>query len=90
MPVVLADDAVATWLRPEVVDPDVLTGLLVPADEAMALSQAMQRLADAPELRARFAAAARKLVVEKFAADIIGRQTVELYRGLLDSHGTSK
>jgi glycosyltransferase involved in cell wall biosynthesis len=66
------------------------TGLLVPADEAMALSQAMQRLADAPELRARFAAAARKLVVEKFAADIIGRQTVELYRGLLDSHGTSK
>ena len=59
------------------------TGLLVPVDDAPALAAAMERLAGAPELRARYAAAARKLVVEKFAADIIGRQTVELYRRVL-------
>ena len=59
------------------------TGLLVPVDDAPALAAAMECLAGAPELRTRYAAAARNLVVEKFAADIIGRQTVELYRQLL-------
>ena len=59
------------------------TGLLVPVDDAQALAAAMQRLAGAPDLRARYAVAARKLVVEKFAADIIGRQTVALYQRLL-------
>jgi glycosyltransferase involved in cell wall biosynthesis len=61
------------------------TGLLVPVDDAPALAQVMDRLAGAPELRARFAAAARTLVVEKFAADIIGRQTVQLYRRILQT-----
>ncbi len=61
------------------------TGLLVPVDDAQALAAAMDRLAGAPELRMRYAAAARTLVVEKFAAEIIGRQTVALYRRLLDA-----
>jgi glycosyltransferase involved in cell wall biosynthesis len=61
------------------------TGLLVPVDNAPALAEAMNRLAGAPELRARYATAARKLVVERFAADIIGRQIVQLYRRLLDA-----
>jgi glycosyltransferase involved in cell wall biosynthesis len=59
------------------------TGLLFPVDDAPALAAAMERLADAPELRARYGAAARHLAEQKFAADIIGRQTVELYRKLL-------
>jgi glycosyltransferase involved in cell wall biosynthesis len=59
------------------------TGLLFPVDDAPALADAIARLAADPQLRARYAAAARKRVVEKFAADIIGRQTVELYRQLL-------
>ena len=59
------------------------TGLLFPVDDAAALAEAMERLAAMPDLRARYATAARNLVVEKFAADIIGRQTVELYRRLL-------
>jgi glycosyltransferase involved in cell wall biosynthesis len=59
------------------------TGLLVPVDDAPALAAVMERLAGAPELRARYAAAARTLVVEKFATEIIGRQTVALYRRLL-------
>lgn len=60
------------------------TGLLVPVDNAAALADAMERLAKAAELRARYSAAARNLVVEKFAADIIGAQTVSLYWRLLD------
>jgi glycosyltransferase involved in cell wall biosynthesis len=59
------------------------TGLLCPVDNAQALAAAMERLATAPDLRRCYAAAARKLAVEKFAADIIGRQTVALYRQLL-------
>jgi glycosyltransferase involved in cell wall biosynthesis len=56
------------------------TGLLVPADDAPALSAAIGKLAASPELRARFGAAARRLVVERFSAETIGRQTVDLYR----------
>jgi glycosyltransferase involved in cell wall biosynthesis len=59
------------------------TGLLFPVDDVPALADAMERLAAMPDLRARYAAAARNLVVEKFSADIIGRQTVMLYRRLL-------
>ncbi len=59
------------------------TGLLVPVDDAPALAQAMERLAGAPELCAHYAAAARRLVVDKFAADIIGGQTAQLYLRLL-------
>jgi glycosyltransferase involved in cell wall biosynthesis len=59
------------------------TGLLFPVDNAQALTAAMERLAAAPDLRRSYAAAARKLVVAKFAADIIGAQTVALYRRLL-------
>jgi len=59
------------------------TGLLVPVDDAQALAAAMDRLAGAPDSRARYAAAARQLVVEKFAAEIIGRQTLQLYHRLL-------
>jgi glycosyltransferase involved in cell wall biosynthesis len=58
------------------------TGLLFPVDDAPALADAMARLAADPLLRAHCAAAARKRVVEKFAADIIGKQIVELYRQL--------
>jgi glycosyltransferase involved in cell wall biosynthesis len=61
------------------------TGLLFPVDDAAALADAMARLIADQALRARCAAAARKLVVEKFAAEIIGRQTVALYRRLLDA-----
>jgi glycosyltransferase involved in cell wall biosynthesis len=68
---------------------DEQTGLLCPVDDAPALAAAMARLGAAPELRARYAAAARSLVVEKFAADIIGRQIVQLYRQLLDTQARS-
>jgi glycosyltransferase involved in cell wall biosynthesis len=59
------------------------TGLLFPVNDAVALADAMARLAADPQLRSRCAAAARKLVVEKFAAEIIGRKIVRLYRQLM-------
>ncbi len=65
------------------------TGLLVPVDDASALAEAMARLAGAPDLRARYGAAARNLAVEKFATDIVGKQTVQLYRRLLDNRAGS-
>src|SRR6266849_3131743 len=45
------------------------TGLLVPPDQAQALAAAIETLAAAPELRARFGRAARRLAEERFAAD---------------------
>jgi glycosyltransferase involved in cell wall biosynthesis len=56
------------------------TGLLFSVDDVVALADAMARLAADQELRARCAKAARKLAVDKFAAEIIGCQTVALYR----------
>jgi glycosyltransferase involved in cell wall biosynthesis len=61
------------------------TGLLFPVDNASALADAMAKLAGAPELRARYAAAARSMVVANFSADIIGHQIVELYRHLISA-----
>jgi glycosyltransferase involved in cell wall biosynthesis len=59
------------------------TGLLFPVDDVPALADAMERLAADPQLRTRCATAARTLVVERFAAEIIGRQIVGLYRSVL-------
>ena len=59
------------------------TGLLFPVNDAATLADAMARLATDAQLRARCAIAARNLVVEKFAAEIIGEQTVTLYRRVL-------
>jgi glycosyltransferase involved in cell wall biosynthesis len=66
------------------------TGLLFPVDDPVALAESMARLAADLQLRARCAAAARKRVVEKFAADIIGRQTVALYNRTLEQASSGK
>jgi glycosyltransferase involved in cell wall biosynthesis len=63
------------------------TGLLFPVDDVPALADVMVRIAGDRQLRAHYAIAARELVVEKFAADIIGRQIVQLYRSLLETGG---
>ncbi len=60
------------------------TGLLVPPDDADALAAAIGTLARAPELRARFGRAARRLAEGRFAADAIGRAVLELYLRLLN------
>jgi glycosyltransferase involved in cell wall biosynthesis len=63
------------------------TGLLVPPDDAAALAEAIERLAQAPDLRARFGAAARRLAETRFSADAIGRAVTELYLQLVRTSG---
>jgi glycosyltransferase involved in cell wall biosynthesis len=71
----------------EVVLPGV-TGLLVPVDDAAALADAIATLAASHQLRIHYGSAARILAVEKFGADVIGRQTVALYDRLLTRAGS--
>lgn len=59
------------------------TGLLVPVDDPGALAAAILRLVRSPPQRVRFGVAARRLVDERFAADLVGPATVALYRSLM-------
>jgi glycosyltransferase involved in cell wall biosynthesis len=63
---------------------DDQTGLLVPIENPQALALAIVRLATSPELRARYAKAARELVVSKLSARMIGEQIVRLYDDMTD------
>lgn len=66
----------------EVVLPDQ-TGLRVPPRDPAALASALERLAGDSALRRRLGEAGRSLVEGRFAARIIVRQTLDLYRALL-------
>ncbi len=65
------------------------TGLLVPYGDPRALADAIETLVASPELRARYGAAARRLAVARFSAEAIGRQTVDLYRDLVERAGAA-
>jgi glycosyltransferase involved in cell wall biosynthesis len=66
----------------EIAKPDV-NALLVPVDDAAALADAMAKLAQAADFRARFGAASRALVEREFSNARIGAEIVALYRKLL-------
>ncbi|NGX94143.1 MAG: glycosyltransferase family 4 protein [Candidatus Afipia apatlaquensis] len=55
------------------------TGLLVPIEDPPALAKAIGALAASKELRTRYGAAARQLVVDEMSAQAIGAATVALY-----------
>jgi glycosyltransferase involved in cell wall biosynthesis len=59
------------------------TGLLVPVDDPGAIAAAILRLARSHPQRVKFGVAARRLVDERFAADLVGPATVNVYRSLL-------
>lgn len=63
------------------------TGLLVPIEDQEALANAIGALAASPDLRARYGAAARQLVVDKMSARSIGMATVGLYKSNLEQPG---
>lgn len=67
----------------EIARPDV-NALLVPADDAVALAEAIDRLASDTALRRRFGAAGRAMVEAEFSEHHIGREIVALYAKLLD------
>jgi glycosyltransferase involved in cell wall biosynthesis len=58
------------------------TGLLVPVDDPGALAAAILRLVRSPAQRVLYGVAERRLVDERFAADLVGPATVDLYRRL--------
>ncbi|MGI5125222.1 glycosyltransferase family 4 protein [Pseudonocardia sp. CA-107938] len=63
---------------PEMVD-DETSGLLVPADDVEALTDALRRVLADPELAARLGAAARKRVLAEFDVDVVWRRFDALY-----------
>lgn len=60
-----------------------LNALLVPVDDAQALANAIETLMKDHELRLRFGQAGRRLVVDEFSSNRIGREIVALYERLL-------
>jgi glycosyltransferase involved in cell wall biosynthesis len=58
-------------------------GLLVPVRDAVALAQALGRLYDEPELRARLASAARATALAAFDERIVIARTLDVYRELV-------
>lgn len=67
----------------EIARPDV-NALLVPADDAAALAEAIDRLASDAALRQRFGAAGRAMVEAEFSEHRVGEAIVALYAKLLD------
>ena len=61
-----------------------INALLVPADDPVALADAIARLASDNELRRRFGEAGRRLVELEFSAEQVGREICALYEKLLD------
>jgi glycosyltransferase involved in cell wall biosynthesis len=59
------------------------TGLSVPVRDAVALADALERLAGDPALRRRLGANARRLVEAAFAEPTVVRETLRLYARLL-------
>lgn len=66
---------------PEVVV-DGVTGRLVPPGDAAALAAAVREVLDNPDLARRWGEAGRRRVEQSFTAAEMGRQTLDLYRGL--------
>jgi glycosyltransferase involved in cell wall biosynthesis len=63
---------------PEAIE-DERSGLLVPADDPVALAGALTRVAGDPSLRERLGSAARERAVERFTADAMARRYRSLY-----------
>ncbi len=58
------------------------TGILVPPNNPHAMADALAKLIEAPELRARLGAAGRTRVEENFSDEIVCRKTMEVYETL--------
>jgi glycosyltransferase involved in cell wall biosynthesis len=60
-----------------------VNAFLVPLNDAAALADAIDRLAQDPALRRRFGAAGRHIVVEEFSSRMLKRNLVQLYNSLI-------
>lgn len=59
-------------------------GFLVPVRDSKALAGALQKLIEAPELRARMGARGREIAVAEFSDKKVVAETLSIYRQLLD------
>jgi glycosyltransferase involved in cell wall biosynthesis len=71
---------------PEVVGDDGVTGLLVPPGDPGALTAAMARLLDSPELAARLSRAGRERVLGRYTWQACAAITAEHYRWTIEHH----
>ena len=60
-----------------------INGLLVPVRNSVLLADSLELLITNPQLRAALGQAGRLIAVQEFAADKIGKQTLELYEEVL-------
>jgi glycosyltransferase involved in cell wall biosynthesis len=60
-------------------------GLLVPVADAVGLAEALRRLIEDPELRAKFGARGREIAVSEFTIERVIAETFEVYRALLSA-----
>ena len=63
---------------------DGVNGLLVPANDIAALTQAVQHLIDNPAKRMKMGAAGRQIVLAGFTLRQVVNETLSLYKGLLE------
>lgn len=66
------------------------TGLIVPKNDPVALSEALYLLISDPGLRVKMGRAGRKLVLEKFTTRIVNDATFEVYQEVLEHSLTSR
>ena len=64
---------------------DGVNGLLVPVRNSAALATALRKLIESPEERARMGRRGRAIALSEFTADRVCRDTLEVYRELLDA-----
>jgi L-malate glycosyltransferase len=69
---------------------DGVTGVLVPAEDSSAISQALLRLLRDPELARNLSANGRRLAVESYGFDRLIREVDGLYTELLERHGRKR
>ncbi len=62
------------------------TGLLVPSEDAKALSQAMIRMMDEADLRESLSKRAQEMIQEEFTREVLVDQTLTFYEKVLQSH----
>jgi rhamnosyl/mannosyltransferase len=64
---------------------DGLTGITVAPEDSNALADALNKLLDDDNLRARYGEAGRRRVADEFNADLMAERTLRLYREVLDA-----
>ena len=67
----------------EVVIPGV-NGYLVPTEDPTALASRLEQLLLQPELREQMGLSGRRLIEENYSDQIVTKQILSIYRGLLD------